>query len=95
MELTEEVPFASLIHGDVWVSSDLGKTWFELIDAGQSAGLWKNRAYFEAVTKGGYIYIMGGQNFTTFVPEPPLFFLGVFQRCLAQQKRRGLGTDDQ
>jgi hypothetical protein len=68
---TQDNPFASIIHGDVWVSSDLGETWVELLDDAESAGLWKNRAYFEAVTKGGYIYVIGGQNFTTFIPDPP------------------------
>ncbi|MFC1795583.1 hypothetical protein ACFL1V_00595 [Pseudomonadota bacterium] len=64
-------PFASLIHGDVWVSSDLGSSWVEILEDAEGAGLWKNRAYFEAVTKGNYIYIMGGQNFTTAIPGPP------------------------
>lgn len=70
-------PFASIIHGDVWVSPDLGETWVELLEDAQSAGLWKNRAYFEAVTKGSYMYIMGGQNFTTIIPGPPPDFLPV------------------
>lgn len=64
-------PFASTIHGDVWVSPDLGETWVELLADAESAGLWKNRAYFEAVTLGDHIYIMGGQNFTTIIPGPP------------------------
>lgn len=64
-------PFASFIHGDVWVSSDLGSTWFELLEDAESEGLWKNRAYFEAVTKGNFMYIMGGQNFTTVLPPSP------------------------
>jgi len=68
---TFDNPFASLIHGDVWVSADLGETWTELLADAESSGLWKNRAYFEAVTQGGYMYVMGGQNFTTFIPEPP------------------------
>lgn len=68
-------PFASTIHGDVWVSPDLGETWIELLEDAESAGLWKNRAYFEAVTKDGYMYIMGGQNFTTVIPGPPPDFL--------------------
>jgi len=68
-----ENPFGSIIHGDVWVSSDLGKTWVELIEDAESAGLWKNRAYFEAVTKGNYMYIMGGQNFASVSVEPPFF----------------------
>lgn len=68
---TDDNPFASTIHGDVWVSPDLGNTWVELLEDAESAGLWKNRAYFEAVTQGGYIYITGGQNFTTFIPGFP------------------------
>ena len=64
-------PFASLIHGDVWVSPDLGNTWVELLEDAESAGLWKNRAYFEAVTQGSHMYIMGGQNFTTAIPGGP------------------------
>lgn len=83
---TQQNPFASLIHGDVWVSSDLGETWFELIDDAQSAGLWKNRAYFEAVTKDGYIYIMGGQNFTTFVPGPPFVLPSEFFKDVWRSK---------
>jgi hypothetical protein len=59
----------------VWVSADLGQTWVELLEDAQSAGLWKNRAYFEAVTKGEYIYIMGGQNFTTIIPGSPPDFI--------------------
>ena len=70
-------PFASTIHGDVWVSPDLGETWVELLEDAESAGLWKNRAYFEAVTKGSYIYILGGQNFTTIIPGTPPDFLPV------------------
>ena len=68
-------PFASTIHGDVWVSADLGKTWVELLADAESAGLWKNRAYFEALTKDEYIYIMGGQNFTTIIPGTPPDFV--------------------
>ena len=63
-------PFASIIHGDVWVSPDLGSTWVELLEDAESAGLWKNRAYFEAVAQGSYLYIMGGQNFTTVTANP-------------------------
>ena len=71
-------PFASLIHGDVWVSPDLGETWVELLEDAESADLWKNRAYFEAVTMGDYIYIMGGQNFGTF-PTASEFFKDVWR----------------
>jgi hypothetical protein len=61
-------PFASLIHGDVWVSGDYGITWTEILADAESEGLWKNRAYFEAVTTEEYIYVFGGQNFTTALP---------------------------
>ncbi len=73
------IPFDSFIHGDVWVSNDLGETWFELIADAETAGLWRNRAYFEAVTKGGHMYVLGGQNFRlvendcTFWPEDAPF----------------------
>jgi len=60
--------FASIIHGDVWVSNDLGKTWGQLLADPFDVALWPNRAYHEAVTLGGQMYIMGGQN---FLPAPP------------------------
>lgn len=58
-----EAGFASIIHGDVWVSDDLGKTWEIILDDPFDVKLWPNRAYHEAVTLGSYMYIMGGQNF--------------------------------
>lgn len=51
-------PFASIIQRDVWASDDRGVTWEFLGEAP-----WPERAFFEAVTKGGYIYVMGGQSF--------------------------------
>ena len=65
-----DIPRDSLIHGDVWVSDDLGVNWVELLEDAESAGLWRNRAYFEAVTQGSHMYILGGQNFIA-VPTPP------------------------
>jgi hypothetical protein len=67
---TDLNPFGSTIHGDVWVSQDLGETWVELLEDAENEGLWKNRAYFEAVTHGGHVYLMGGQNFTTITIGP-------------------------
>ena len=76
---TQDKPFASIIHGDVWVSPDLGQTWVELLEDAESAGLWKNRAYFEALTHNGFIYLLGGQNFTTIIPgDPPTVFPSEF-----------------
>ena len=64
-----DIPRDSLIHGDVWVSHDLGVNWVELLEDAEEAGLWRNRAYFEAVTQGNHMYILGGQNFVA-IPRP-------------------------
>jgi hypothetical protein len=64
------IPRDSLIHGDVWASDDLGVNWVELLEDAEDAGLWRNRAYFEAVTQGNHMYILGGQNFIA-IPTPP------------------------
>ncbi len=63
--------FESIIHGDVWVSDDLGETWVELVEDAEAMGLWRKRAYFEAVTQGSHMYLMGGQNFVNFDNCPP------------------------
>jgi hypothetical protein len=42
---------ASTIWGDVWQSTDSGRTWNEILPTG-TPGHWAGRAYFEAVTKG-------------------------------------------
>jgi hypothetical protein len=55
--------FASIIHGDVWRSTDLGQSWQAVFLDPADTLLWPNRAYHEAVTLGEYMYIMGGQNF--------------------------------
>ena len=76
------IPGASVIWGDVWYSTDRGASWTLLLPDAEEAGLWKNRAYFQAVEKAGYMYIIGGQNFIvednpcppfpTTPPCPPL-----------------------
>lgn len=84
---TQGNPFASIIHGDVWVSPDLGQTWVEMLEDAESEGLWKNRAYFEAVTHGGQIYILGGQNFTTITPgSPPIVIPSEFFKDVWRSK---------
>ncbi len=55
-------PGASVIWGDVWTSDDLGRTWRQQL-ATESEGHWSPRAYFQAVTKGAAMYVMGGQDF--------------------------------
>jgi hypothetical protein len=56
------VPGASVIWGDVWKSRDRGVSWEMILDS-DTEGHWPARAFFEAVTKGGYMYVLGGQNF--------------------------------
>lgn len=95
--------FASIIHGDVWVSDDLGRTWGALMVDPFDVILWPNRAYHEAVTMGGFIYIMGGQNFTTEpVPGPcidfSVFFNDVWRSMDGfawEQLKGNAGNDDQ
>lgn len=65
-------PFASIIQRDVWVSEDRGVNWKSLGEAP-----WPRRAFFESVTKGPYMYIMGGQSFDLECP---------FQGCTPEQK---------
>ena len=67
------IPGASLIWGDVWRSDDLGRNWTLILPDAEQAGLWKNRAYFQAVEKTGYMYIIGGQNFILEDNECPPF----------------------
>jgi hypothetical protein len=67
------IPFDSVIHGDVWMSDDLGETWTEILQDAEAEGLWRRRAYFEAVTHGGQMYVLGGQNFS-LVPNDCSFW---------------------
>jgi hypothetical protein len=60
--LIENVPGASIIWGDVWESNDKGKSWTRILETNDNAH-WPARAYFQAVNKGNYMYIIGGQNF--------------------------------
>ena len=55
------VPGDSDIWSDVWVSEDKGETWEKLLDSGGEH--WAPRAYFKAVTKGEWLYVVGGQDF--------------------------------
>lgn len=56
------VPGASKIWGDVWESDDNGKSWTQILETDDNTH-WAARAYFQAVNRGKYIYIIGGQNF--------------------------------
>lgn len=61
---------ASIIWGDVWKSDDLGVSWSPILDT-NTLGHWPARAYFEAVTKHGQIYILGGQDFNVIPNQGP------------------------
>jgi len=62
------VPGASIIWGDVWRSDDRGVTWQSVLAQGAPDG-WPARAYFQAVTKGAEMFVLGGQNFK-IIPNP-------------------------
>ena len=67
------IPLASDIWSDVWVSDDLGATWTEILPH-NTPGTWPARAYFQAVTLGDKMYVLGGQN----VGFPSDFFSDVW-----------------
>ena len=54
-------PFNSTLWNDVWESSDLGTSWTKLAKPPTSP-MWSERAYFQAVTKAGAMFVLGGQN---------------------------------
>jgi len=56
-------PFNSVLWNDVWESRDLGASWTKL-PTPKGPGMWSERAYFQAVTKGGAMFVLGGQDFT-------------------------------
>jgi hypothetical protein len=57
------IPGDSDLLNDVWSSEDQGKTWKNLVPTGSAPGMWAPRAYFASVTKGDYMYVLGGQDF--------------------------------
>ncbi len=67
-------PFGSILWDDVWESRDGGATW-NLVAAGPVADptspdpIWPARGYFQAVTMGGAMFVLGGQDFMV-APNP-------------------------
>ena len=57
----------SVFFNDVWKSDDSGQTWKLATDG--SGAPWPARAYFQTVTKGKYMYVIGGQDSAAF-PNP-------------------------
>jgi hypothetical protein len=50
-------PFASILWNDVWRSRDDGASWRRI-----GTAPWAPRAYFQAVSKDGVMYVLGGQD---------------------------------
>lgn len=72
------IPGASIIWGDVWESRNQGNSWKRILSSFEP-GHWPARAYYEAVTMGPYMYVLGGQNFYAFEvpgPEGPILVSG-------------------
>lgn len=67
-------PFGSVLWDDVWESKDLGGSW-RRVAAGPVANpaapgpIWAARGYFQAVTKGSHMFVLGGQDFSV-TPNP-------------------------
>ena len=59
----------SVFYDDVWRSDDSGLTWSRV--SGGNGSPWAARAYFQAVTKGRFMYVIGGQDST--VINNPLY----------------------
>ncbi|WP_430814324.1 T9SS type A sorting domain-containing protein [Carboxylicivirga sp. RSCT41] len=66
--LQSNIPGDSEIWGDVWKSDLKGKRWTQVLETDDTKH-WPARAYFKAITKGQYMYILGGQNFNLFGPS--------------------------
>ena len=66
------IPGDSVIYGDVWKSIDRGESWEKVLETDDQKH-WPARAYFQAVRKDKYIYIVGGQNFKIEANECPDF----------------------
>jgi N-acetylneuraminic acid mutarotase len=80
--LSEFIPFASKIFGDVWESPDEGVSWTETVQQAP----WPARAYFQAVTMTGkgkaakkHMYVLGGQNFGAGFGQSSEFFNDVWR----------------
>ena len=71
---TQFNPFGSILWNDVWKSSDLGHSWRAL-----GTAPWAARGYFQAVTKDGAMYVLGGQNLSAGPGQPSQFFNDVWK----------------
>lgn len=60
--LDSPIPGASTLWADVWASDDQGTSWTQILES-NAPGHWAPRGYFQAVTNGGSMYVVGGQDF--------------------------------
>lgn len=65
---------ATTVYNDVWRSDDRGINWTPVT----SAAPWAGRAYFQAVTLDGAMFVLGGQDYGTF-GSPSRFFNDVWR----------------
>ena len=54
-------------YNDVWKSDDYGESWTRATDG--LGAPWAARAYFQALTTRGFMYVLGGQD-STAIPNP-------------------------
>ena len=66
------IPGDSDIYGDVWKSIDRGESWEKILETDDQQH-WPARAYFQAVKKDKFIFVLGGQNFKIEANECPSF----------------------
>jgi hypothetical protein len=71
----------SFFFNDVWESVDYGENWQRLTDG--VGAPWAARAYFQAVRKGGHVYVLGGQD-SIAIENPACAFLPPEQPCIPQ-----------
>jgi hypothetical protein len=69
------IPGDSDIWGDVWVSRDRGASWKRVL-ATDDTRHWPARAYFQALRKGRFLYVVGGQNYRVEPSGCPPFIPG-------------------
>lgn len=55
------LPGASTLWSDVWKSRDLGSSWETVLET-DGADHWPARAYFQALTHRGRMFVMGGSE---------------------------------
>ena len=73
-EPSEFNPFGSVLWNDVWKSKDLGRSWKKL-----GTAPWDARGYFQAVTKGRAMFVLGGQDRPSGPGQQSRFFNDVWR----------------